>query len=146
MREDAREALNFANNLWDGAPIRPLSVKMVKEPIIRKTGMGGVDSSGEGCSCFAAIFRKWSSHVLQTMHCQQPSIRHRADGCQRPKPQLLSFSVGYLDASNAFLGSTPERLWRRRGTLLRTGSAGGHRRQYILTISRAQRRAADERR
>ena len=30
-----------------------------------------------------------------------------------------------FDASNAFLGSTPERLWRRRGTLLRTEALAG---------------------
>ena len=30
-----------------------------------------------------------------------------------------------FDASNAFLGSTPERLWRRRGNLLRTEALAG---------------------
>jgi menaquinone-specific isochorismate synthase len=30
-----------------------------------------------------------------------------------------------FDASNAFLGSTPERLWRRRGKLLRTEALAG---------------------
>lgn len=30
-----------------------------------------------------------------------------------------------FDASNAFLGSTPERLWRRRGALLRTEALAG---------------------
>ena len=31
LREDAREALNFVDNLRDAAPIRPLSVQIVQE-------------------------------------------------------------------------------------------------------------------
>ncbi|MCS5947125.1 chorismate-binding protein [Klebsiella variicola subsp. variicola] len=34
-----------------------------------------------------------------------------------------------FNARQAFFGSTPERLWRQRGALLRTGSAGRDRRE-----------------
>lgn len=125
LREDAREALNFVDNLRDAAPIRPLSVQIVQEThhpekpewlaLIRQA----TDTLARG------DFEKVVLARATDVHCQQPVNAIALMAASRALNLNCYHFCMVFDASNAFLGSTPERLWRRRGTLLRTEALAG---------------------
>jgi menaquinone-specific isochorismate synthase len=125
LHDDARAALDFLQQLGEARPIRPLSVEVVLEKhhpeqpewlrLIRKA----TQTIARGDYEKVVLARATD---LQFKHSVNPVALMAAS--RALNLNCYHFCMVF-DASNAFLGSTPERLWRRRGKLLRTEALAG---------------------
>ncbi|QGW88032.1 isochorismate synthase MenF [Enterobacter asburiae] len=125
LEEDARAALDFLQQLRPARSIRPLSVQVEHEThqpqqvewmtLIRMA----TETIARGDFEKVVLARATDIQVTQRVNPVALMAASRALNLH-----CYHFCMVF-DASNAFLGSTPERLWRRRGTLLRTEALAG---------------------
>lgn len=125
LQDDARTALDFLQQLHAARPIRPLSVQVECEThhpqkqewleLIRKA----TESIARGEFEKVVLARATDLQFKQRVNPVALMAASRALNLN-----CYHFCMVF-DASNAFLGSTPERLWRRRGKLLRTEALAG---------------------
>lgn len=123
--EDARAALDFLQRLRPAKSIRPLSVQVEHEThqpqqaewlkLIRRATETIARGEFEKVVLARATDLQFTQRVnpVALMAASRALNLHCYHFCM------------VFDASNAFLGSTPERLWRRRGKLLRTEALAG---------------------
>jgi len=125
LADDARAAEDFLHQLQNANAIRPLSVKVMLEThrpqksewlrLVRQA----TDAIAHGNVEKVVLARATDIAFNQPLNAVALIAASRA----------LNFNCYHFcmvfDARNAFLGSTPERLWRRRGTLLRTEALAG---------------------
>lgn len=125
LEEDARAALDFLQQLRPARSIRPLSVQVEHETHQPQQAE------------WLKLIRTATETIARGDF--EKVVLARATDLQFTQPvnpvALMAASRGLnlhcyhfcmvFDASNAFLGSTPERLWRRRGKLLRTEALAG---------------------
>ncbi|HAS1785495.1 TPA: isochorismate synthase MenF [Enterobacter cloacae] len=125
LREDARQALSVIDSLRDAAPIRPLSVQVAQEthhpqkPEWLRLIRHATDTIALGDVEKVVLAR------ATDLQCRQPVDAIALMAASRALNLNCYHFCMVFDAGNAFLGSTPERLWRRRGTLLRTEALAG---------------------
>lgn len=125
LQDDARRALAFLAQLHDARPVPPLSVQVQREThlpqrpewlnLIRRA----TDAIAQGDFEKVVLARATDLHFNQPINAVSLMAASRALNVN-----CYHFCMAF-DAGNAFLGSTPERLWRRRGTLLRTEALAG---------------------
>ncbi|MFH5067316.1 isochorismate synthase MenF [Enterobacter cloacae complex sp. 2024EL-00215] len=125
LQDDARAALDFLQQLRDARPIRPLSVQVMQEThqpqksewlrLIRQA----TETIARGDFEKVVLARATDLQFNQPVNAVALMAASRALNLN-----CYHFCMVF-DAGNAFLGSTPERLWRRRGTLLRTEALAG---------------------
>ncbi|MFW7251439.1 isochorismate synthase MenF [Enterobacter sp. BNK-34] len=125
LEEDARAALDFLQQLRPARSIRPLSVQVEHEThqpqqaewmtLIRMA----TETIARGDFEKVVLARATDIQVTQRVNPVALMAASRALNLH-----CYHFCMVF-NASNAFLGSTPERLWRRRGTLLRTEALAG---------------------
>lgn len=125
LQDDARHALDFIDQLQHANPIRPLSGQLVQEThhpqkaewsaLIRKA----TDTIARGDFEKVVLARATDLQFNQPVHAVALMAASRALNLN-----CYHFCMVF-DVSNAFLGSTPERLWRRRGKRLRTEALAG---------------------
>ena len=123
--EDARAALDFLQRLRPARSIRPLSVHVEHEThqpqqaewlkLIRRA----TETIARGDFEKVVLARATDLQFTQRVNPVALMAASRALNLH-----CYHFCMVF-DASNAFLGSTPERLWRRRGKLLRTEALAG---------------------
>ncbi|MGK4457035.1 chorismate-binding protein, partial [Raoultella ornithinolytica] len=125
LEEDARAALDFLQQLRPARSIRPLSVQVEHEThqpqqaewlkLIRRATETIARGEFEKVVLARATDLQFTQRVnpVALMAASRALNLHCYHFCM------------VFDASNAFLGSTPERLWRRRGKLLRTEALAG---------------------
>lgn len=125
LHDDAKTARAFLLSLNVARPIVPLSLHSVSETHLpdKAAWLALVTNATE------AIARHDFDKVvlaratdLQFNRPVNPAALMAAS--RRVNLRCFHFFM-QLDADNAFLGSTPERLWRRRGELLRTEALAG---------------------
>ncbi|WJW93480.1 isochorismate synthase MenF [Enterobacter pseudoroggenkampii] len=125
FEEDARAALDFLQQLRPARSIRPLSAQVKHEThqpqqaewmtLIRMA----TETIARGDFEKVVLARATDIQVTQRVNPVALMAASRALNLH-----CYHFCMVF-NASNAFLGSTPERLWRRRGTLLRTEALAG---------------------
>lgn len=125
LQDDARAAQVFLQALLAAKPIRPLSVQVEHETHLPQK------------SAWLSLIKKATETIAHGDFEKVVLARATDLQCkQRVNPVALMAASRALNlhcyhfcmvfnASNAFLGSTPERLWRRRGALLRTEALAG---------------------
>ncbi|MFZ5272843.1 isochorismate synthase MenF [Enterobacter asburiae] len=123
--EDARVAQDFLQRLRPAKSIRPLSVQVEHEThqpqqaewlkLIRRA----TETIARGDFEKVVLARATDLQFTQRVNPVALMAASRALNLH-----CYHFCMVF-DASNAFLGSTPERLWRRRGKLLRTEALAG---------------------
>lgn len=125
LQDDARAAQVFLQALLAAKPIRPLSVQVEHETHLPQK------------SAWLSLIKKATETIAHGDFEKVVLARATDLQCkQRVNPVALMAASRALnlncyhfcmvfDARNAFLGSTPERLWRRRGALLRTEALAG---------------------
>ena len=125
LQEDARAALDFLQQLRPARSIRPLSVRVEHEThqpqqaewlrLIRRATETIARGDFEKVGLARAPDLQFTQRVnpIALMAASRALNLHCYHFCM------------VFDARNAFLGSTPERLWRRRGKLLRTEALAG---------------------
>ncbi|WP_370883436.1 isochorismate synthase MenF [Enterobacter cloacae complex sp. 2015409] len=125
LEEDAHAARDFLQQLRPARSIRPLSVQVEHEThqpqqaewlkLIRRA----TETIARGDFEKVVLARATDLQFTQRVNPVALMAASRALNLH-----CYHFCMVF-DASNAFLGSTPERLWRRRGTLLRTEALAG---------------------
>jgi len=125
LQEDAHAARDFLQQLRPARSIRPLSVQVEHEThqpqqaewlkLIRRA----TETIARGDFEKVVLARATDLQFTQRVNPVALMAASRALNLH-----CYHFCMVF-DASNAFLGSTPERLWRRRGTLLRTEALAG---------------------
>ena len=125
LQEDALAARDFLEQLRPARSIRPLSVQIEHEThqpqqaewltLIRRA----TETIARGDFEKVVLARATDIRFTQRVNPVALMAASRALNLH-----CYHFCM-IFDASNAFLGSTPERLWRRRGTLLRTEALAG---------------------
>ncbi|RAU37518.1 isochorismate synthase MenF [Enterobacter sp. RIT418] len=125
LKEDAQSALAFLAQLGEAKPVRPLSVQVQREThlpqraewldLIRRAS----DAIAQGNFEKVVLARATDLYFNQPVNAASLMAASRALNLN-----CYHFCMMF-DAENAFLGSTPERLWRRRGMLLRTEALAG---------------------
>lgn len=130
LADDARAARAFIDQLNDAGPIRPLSVQVEREthqpqkPEWLRLIRQATDAIARGDVDKVVLARATDLQFSQPLSAVSLMAASRALNAN-----CYHFCM-IFDAGSAFLGSTPERLWRRRGTLLRTealaGTVAGH--------------------
>lgn len=125
LQEDAHAARHFLQQLRPARSIRPLSVQVEHEThqpqqaewltLIRRA----TETIARGDFEKVVLARATDIQFTQRVNPVALMAASRALNLH-----CYHFCMVF-DASNAFLGSTPERLWRRRGKLLRTEALAG---------------------
>mgnify|MGYP002763507026 FL=1 len=125
LQEDAHAARDFLQQLQPAKPIRPLAVQVEHENhqpqraewlrLVRRA----TETIARGDFEKVVLARATDLQFTQRINPVALMAASRALNLH-----CYHFCMVF-DASNAFLGSTPERLWRRRGTLLRTEALAG---------------------
>ena len=125
LQEDADAALAFLQQLRDARPIRPLSAQVVQEthqpqkPEWLRLIRQATETIARGEVEKVVLARATDLQFSQPVNAVALMAASRALNLN-----CYHFCMVF-DASNAFLGSTPERLWRRRGKALRTEALAG---------------------
>lgn len=125
LQDDAQVAQRFLGSLQDAKPIRPLSVQVEREthqpqkPEWLRLIRQATETIAHG------EFEKVVLARATDLQCHKPVNAVALMAASRALNLNCYHFCMVFDASNAFLGSTPERLWRRRGTLLRTEALAG---------------------
>lgn len=125
LQDDARAAQVFLQQLLAAKPIRPLSVQVEHETHLpqKSAWLSLINKATETIA--HGDFEKVVLARATDLQCKQRVNPVALMAASR----ALNFNCYHFcmvfDASNAFLGSTPERLWRRRGALLRTEALAG---------------------
>ncbi|WP_370967870.1 isochorismate synthase MenF [Enterobacter wuhouensis] len=130
LADDAIVAQAFLLQLGDASPIRPLSVQVIQETHQPQKSAWlrlihqATDAIARGDFEKVVLARATDLQLNQSLNAVALMAASRALNLN-----CYHFCMVF-DARSAFLGSTPERLWRRRGTLLRTealaGTVAGH--------------------
>ncbi|MGL4201260.1 MAG: isochorismate synthase MenF, partial [Enterobacter roggenkampii] len=125
LQEDAHAARDFLQQLQPARPIRPLAVQVEHENhqpqraewlrLVRRA----TETIARGDFEKVVLARATDLQFTQRINPVALMAASRALNLH-----CYHFCMVF-DASNAFLGSTPERLWRRRGALLRTEALAG---------------------
>ncbi|MGS2872355.1 isochorismate synthase MenF [Enterobacter huaxiensis] len=125
LADDAPAARKFVDQLNAAGPIRPLSVQVEREthqpqkPEWLRLIRQATDAIARGDVEKVVLARATDLQFSQPVNAVALMAASRALNVN-----CYHFCMVF-DAGNAFLGSTPERLWRRRGTLLRTEALAG---------------------
>ena len=130
LQDDARTALAFLDALREARPISPLSVQVLHEthhpqkPEWLRLVQQATDAIAQG------NFEKVVLARATDLQFNRPISAVALMAASRAVNLRCYHFCMVFDAHNAFIGSTPERLWRRRGALLRTealaGTVAGH--------------------
>ncbi|WP_368541781.1 isochorismate synthase MenF [Enterobacter soli] len=125
LEDDARQALDFLQQLRESAPIPTLSAHIQREthqpdkPEWLRLVRLATDTIARGDFEKVVLARATDLQFTRPVNAVALMAASRA----------LNFNCYHFcmafDASRAFLGSSPERLWRRRGDLLRTEALAG---------------------
>ena len=125
LRDDADAARAFLLSLHAWKPVVPISQRAVSETNIPEKAAWialvtrATEAIAEGAFDKVVLARATD---LQFNRPLNPAALMAAS--RRVNLRCFHFYMQH-DADNAFLGSTPERLWRRRGDLLRTEALAG---------------------
>ena len=125
LKNDAQQAHEFISSLRDSQP-----VEAVVQPVVSETHRPeksgwlalvsrATDAIADGEFDKVVLARATDLHFNLPVN---PAALMAAS--RRVNFHCYHFLMRF-DAANAFLGSSPERLWRRRGTLLRTEALAG---------------------
>ncbi|UJD95483.1 isochorismate synthase MenF [Lelliottia amnigena] len=125
LQDDARRALEFLQQLQTIRPITTLSSQIVRETHLpaRPEWLSLVSQATDAIA--HGEFEKVVLARATDLHFDQ---RVNAIALMAASRRINHNCYHYcmiFDAQNAFMGSSPERLWRRRGTLLRTEALAG---------------------
>lgn len=125
LQDDARHALQFLEQLNDAKPISPLSAQLLHETHHPQKPQW-LDLIRQATETLArGDFEKVVLARATDLQFSQPVDAVALMAASRALNLNCYHFCMVFDASNAFLGSTPERLWRRRGNLLRTEALAG---------------------
>lgn len=125
LQEDGREALAFLGQLSAARPVPALSVQIGAETHLPEKAQ------------WLALIRRATQAIdhgemekvvlarATDLQCRQPVDAVALMAASRALNLNCYHFCMVFDAANAFLGSSPERLWRRRGRLLRTEALAG---------------------
>lgn len=125
LQDDARLALDFLQQLGETRPIPALALQALREthqpdkPEWLRLIRLATQTIAHGDFDKVVLARATDVQFNQPVNAIALMAASRALNLH-----CYHFCMVF-DASNAFLGSTPERLWRRRGVLLRTEALAG---------------------
>jgi menaquinone-specific isochorismate synthase len=125
LQDDARQALDFLQQLGETRPIPALALQALREthqpdkPEWLRLVRLATQTIAHGDFEKVVLARATDVQFNQPVNAIALMAASRALNLH-----CYHFCMVF-DASNAFLGSTPERLWRRRGVLLRTEALAG---------------------
>ncbi|MCK7427280.1 isochorismate synthase MenF [Enterobacter chengduensis] len=125
LQDDARAAQVFLQALLAAKPIRPLSVQVEHETHLpqKSAWLSLINTATETIA--HGDFEKVVLARATDLQCKQRVNPVALMAASRALNLNCYHFCMVFDARNAFLGSTPERLWRRRGALLRTEALAG---------------------
>jgi menaquinone-specific isochorismate synthase len=125
LQDDARTALELLQQLRPARAIRPLSVQVERETHLPQKPEW-LTLIGKATETIArGDFEKVVLARATDLQCKQRVNPVALMAASRALNLNCYHFCMVFDARNAFLGSTPERLWRRRGKLLRTEALAG---------------------
>lgn len=125
LEDDADTARAFLQQLLPARPIRPLSVQVERETHHPEKPQW-LSLIGKATETIArGDFEKVVLARATDLQCKQRVNPVALMAASRALNLNCYHFCMIFAASNAFLGSTPERLWRRRGKLLRTEALAG---------------------
>ena len=125
LQDDARRAQDFLQTLSDARPIDALAAQVLSEtqlparPEWLRLVRHATATISRGAFEKVVLARATDLQFNQSVNAVSLMAASRALNLH-----CYHFCMVF-DANNAFLGSTPERLWRRGGTLLRTEALAG---------------------
>jgi menaquinone-specific isochorismate synthase len=124
LQDDARQALDFLQQLGETRPIPALALQVLRNASADKPEWLRLIRQATQ-TIARGDFEKVVLARATDVQFNQPVNAIALMAASRALNLHCYHFCMVFDASNAFLGSTPERLWRRRGVLLRTEALAG---------------------
>ncbi|MRS90973.1 isochorismate synthase MenF [Enterobacteriaceae bacterium RIT714] len=125
LQEDAQRARDWLQQLRDSQPIAALSANLLRETQL-PAKPEWLDLISQATDTIArGAFEKVVLARATDLHFDRPVNAVSLMAASRRLNHNCYHFCMMFDAENAFTGSSPERLWRRRGTHLRTEALAG---------------------